>query len=58
VGGLIFFFGGRALHDFWKINFALGELAGIGCGVAIMFAGAAMQMALPESKRIQAKKRR
>jgi hypothetical protein len=57
AGGLVFFFGDRALHEFWKVNFGLAELTGIGCGLALILGGAAMQMALPESERIQAKKR-
>jgi hypothetical protein len=57
IGALIFFFGDRALRELWKVNFALGELIGIGLGVAVMFAGGAMQLALPESKRLHAKKR-
>lgn len=57
TGALIFFLGGKALHEFWKVGFALGELAGIGCGLVLMFAAAAMQQALPECKRMQFKKR-
>ena len=33
------------------MKFAAGELIGIGCGIALMFAGAAIQSAFPKSHR-------
>jgi hypothetical protein len=52
TGALIFFFGDRALREFYKVPFLTSLLAGIGSGVAVMFAGAAIKLAIskPENK--------
>ncbi|HKR27730.1 MAG TPA: hypothetical protein VJS11_09745 [Acidobacteriaceae bacterium] len=51
VGAVVFLFGDKALEEFWHFKFATGELMGIGCGVALMFAGAAIQLAFPKAQR-------
>ncbi len=51
IGALIFFFGDRALQQIWKVSFVTSLLAAIGGGVAIMFAGAAIQLALTKAER-------
>jgi hypothetical protein len=58
VGGLIFFLGDRALREFWRVPFGMAIVAGIGAGVAVMLAGAALQLLLPEAKRIKTRKSR
>jgi hypothetical protein len=58
IGGLIFLVGDKALHDFWQVNYGVAILAGIGVGLAVMVAGAALQLALPESKRMRPRKNR
>ena len=50
IGGLVFFFGDRALEDFWKVSFVTGLLAAIGGGVALMVAGGAIQSALTKAE--------
>jgi hypothetical protein len=50
LGGVTFLFGDRALHEIWKVNYAASLAAGIGGGLAIMFAAGALQMALPKHK--------
>lgn len=50
IGGLIFFFGDRALRDFWKVNFANSLLA-IPCGIGVLCVGAAIQTSLSKSER-------
>jgi hypothetical protein len=51
-GGLIFFFGDRALQEFYNVTFLTSLLVAIGGGVAMMLAGAAIQSAIskPGSK--------
>ena len=49
AGGLIFFFGDRALREIWKMNFVLAELLGIGGGLSLMFLGAAIRFAATKS---------
>ena len=51
LGGAIFFFGDRALEEFWKVSFVTSLLAAIGGGVTLMFAGAAIQSALTKGER-------
>ena len=51
IGALIFFFGDRALHEFYKVNFLTSLSAAIGCGVALMAVGAAIQSALSKAER-------
>lgn len=43
AGAIAFFFGDRALREFWHVNFALAELGGIGGGVLLMILGGALQ---------------
>jgi hypothetical protein len=45
-GGLIFFFGDRALREIWKVNFFVAELCGIGGGILLMLVGGAIGSAV------------
>jgi hypothetical protein len=52
TGGGSFFFGDKAL-EVWKVNFGLGESAGISCGILLIVAGGAMRSALSKSSKPQ-----
>jgi hypothetical protein len=45
AGGIIFFFGDRALREIWKVNFVLAEVCGIGGGLLLMVPGGAFRSA-------------
>jgi hypothetical protein len=49
-GSLIFFFGDRALSEFWHVNFGLAEIGGIGGGVLLVILGALLQSASSKQK--------
>lgn len=51
VGGVVFFFGDRALEEFWKVSFVPSLVVGIGGGIAFMVAGAAIQSKLKRVER-------
>lgn len=44
IGGFIFFVGDRVLYEFYKVNYLTRLLVAIGCGVAVMFIGGAIQL--------------
>lgn len=43
AGGIIFFFGDRALREIWTVGFAPAEACGIGGGLLLMLLGGAIQ---------------
>jgi len=51
IGGVIFFFGDRALEEFWKLSFVPGLLVAIGGGIAFISAGGVIQSALTKAGR-------
>ncbi len=46
AGVLIFFFGDRALHEFYKFGLFNAELVGIVSGIVLMIAGAGLKLAI------------
>ena len=58
IGGVIFFFGDRALEEFWKVRFVPSLLVAIFGGVAFMVAGGSIQSALTKAERKDRDKRR
>jgi hypothetical protein len=49
TGVIIFIFGDRALREFWKVDFVLAEVCGIGGGLVLMLVGAAIESAASQS---------
>jgi hypothetical protein len=45
AGGIIFFFGDRALREIWHFDFVPAELLGIGGGILLMILGGLLQSA-------------
>lgn len=43
AGAIVFFFGDRALREFWHVRFVPAELCGIGGGVLLMIIGGAIR---------------
>jgi hypothetical protein len=43
VGGITFFFGDRALREFWHWRFVDAELCGIGGGILLIVLGSVIQ---------------
>lgn len=49
-GALIFFFGDRALREFWHVNFVLAEMGGMGGGLLLVILGGLLQSASSKQK--------
>ena len=45
-GTIIFFVGGKALHEFYTVNIVAAELEGITLGGTMMFAGLALKLGI------------
>jgi hypothetical protein len=39
VGGCLFLFGGRAIHEFWNVERVLAEVLGLALAAALFFSG-------------------
>jgi hypothetical protein len=55
LGGLVFFFGGRALHEFWGVDRMTAEAEGIVAAILLMFGGAGLKLAIGDQPGKQAK---